>query len=66
MNGRRSTATRPAIGIIAKSRSRSALVSRAANSSSRPTAAARDSDGSSTIPSGTPITPIGIWSSVKA
>ena len=39
---------------------------RSTNSASRPTATSRDSDGRSTTPSGTPMTPIGIWSSVNA
>ena len=36
------------------------------NSAWSPIAAPRDSDGKSTTPSGTPMTPIGIWRSVKA
>ena len=46
--------------------SRRARVTRATNSACAPTAAPRDSDGKSTTPSGTPMTPMGIWSSVKA
>ena len=46
--------------------SRRARVSIATNSGSRPIAATRDSDGRTTIPSGTPMTPIGIWSRVNA
>ena len=36
------------------------------NSSVWPRAAARESDGRSTIPSGTPMMPMGIWRIVKA
>ena len=46
--------------------SRSARVSRVANDVSWPTAASRDSDGRTTIPSGTPMIPRGIWSSANA
>ena len=56
----------PVIGSITKSRSRIARETRPANESSRPSAASRDSEGKTTMPSGTPITPIGIWSSVNA
>ena len=56
----------PVIGSMTNRSSRRAREMSAANSIGRPPAASRESDGRTTMPSGTPITPIGIWSSVNA
>ena len=63
----RSTIPRPSIGSITNSSSRSDRVEEARrNASVAPTASSRESDGKTTMPSGTPMTPIGIWRSVNA
>ena len=64
--GSRRTTPSATIGPITNAIIRSARVTSSTNSSIAPRARSRDSDGKSTIPSGTPITPSGIEKTVNA